>query len=400
MKKLLKALAALLFAAGLFALLPTVEAKAEEEVNIVYAEVPADWTNPCVWAWDADGNSAFEAWPGGEMKADDNNAGWYYIYVPATMTNVIVNANEGSVQTADFATNGQNAWLKVASADDVTLSNEQLTEGEIPEYVPTFKVYAKVPEAWVEPGLWAWSAPDGTNLFANWPGEALKANTDGFYSIEVPTWVNSIIINANAGSVQTADISIEAKDLWLVVAEDASYELFYEKPAASAEDMITVHATVPSDWLLPCLWAWSAPDGTNVFANWPGEELTLEGDWYVMSVPNWVNSVIVNGNLGSVQTADISVEKGKDIWLVVKSADEYELSYEEPSLDATADTASTDETVAAPETTEETKDVAAVASVDETPAKKGLPTAALVGIIAAALALVAVVVVLVTRKKK
>lgn len=333
MKKLLKVLTTMLCALSLTVLFPTLSAKADENVNLVYANVPADWENPCVWAWDADGNGAFEAWPGGAMTKDANNEGWYYIYVPAGMSNVIVNANEGSVQTADFTTNDQDAWFTVNSAEDVTVSNDKLTEGDIPEYVPTFKVFAKVDSSWVEPCLWAWSAPDGTNLFANWPGEAMKENTDGFYSMEIPTWVNSIIVNGNAGSVQTADISVEAKDVWVVVAADGTYEVFDEKPAASAEDMITVHAKAPEDWLLPCLWAWSAPDGTNVFANWPGEELALDGDWYVMDVPNWVNSIIVNGNLGAIQTSDISVEAGKDVWVVVKSAEEYELFYEEPAVE-------------------------------------------------------------------
>lgn len=395
MKKILKVLAAMLCALCVTVLFPTLSAKADESVNLVYANVPADWENPCVWAWDADGNGAFEAWPGGAMTADENNEGWYYIYVPSGMSNVIVNANEGSVQTADFTTNDQDAWFTVNSAEDVTVSNDKLTEGDVPEYVPTFKVFAKVDASWVEPCLWAWSAPDGTNLFANWPGEAMKENTDGFYSMEVPTWVNSIIINANAGTVQTADISVEPKDVWVVVAEDCSYELFDEKPAASAEDMITVHAKAPSDWLLPCLWAWSAPDGTNVFANWPGEELVLDGDWYVMDVPNWVNSVIVNGNLGAVQTTDISVDAGKDIWVVVKSADEYELFYEEPAASSKEETK---ESEASEPVTEVAEAAEAEPEVEET---KGISGGAIAGIIGGVVVIAgAVVGISVSKKKK
>lgn len=53
----------------------------------------------------------------------------------------------------------------------------------------------------------------------------------------------------------------------------------------------------------------------------------------------WVNSIIVNGNEGSVQTSDISVDTGKDIWLVVKDADNFEVSYEEPQVDEAAEPA-------------------------------------------------------------
>ena len=34
-------------------------------------------------------------------------------------------------------------------------------------------VYAKVPEGWDGPCVWAW-ADDGTNAFAAWPGEELE----------------------------------------------------------------------------------------------------------------------------------------------------------------------------------------------------------------------------------
>ena len=40
-----------------------------------YVQVPEDWENPCIWAWDEDGNNAFAAWPGEEMDADRGNEG-------------------------------------------------------------------------------------------------------------------------------------------------------------------------------------------------------------------------------------------------------------------------------------------------------------------------------------
>ena len=63
-----------------------------EERNALYVQVPEDWENPCVWAWDSDGNNAFTAWPGEEMEADTANDGWYYIWLPAWANHVIVNA--------------------------------------------------------------------------------------------------------------------------------------------------------------------------------------------------------------------------------------------------------------------------------------------------------------------
>ena len=97
------------------------------------------------------------------------------------------------------------------------------------------------------------------------------------------------------------------------------------------------------------MWAWSAPDGTNAFATWPGEALSEDGAWLVKEIPGWVNSIIVNGNDGSVQTSDISIETEKDVWVVVGSAEDYEVYYEEPEVtadDATADSEPADKETA------------------------------------------------------
>lgn len=311
--------------------------RAQEEQILVYAQVPAEWKDPCVWAWADDGTNAFEAWPGGVMTADENNTDWYYCYVPKTAGgNIIINANEGSIQTSDYKTDSENVWLVITDADTVEVSREQLTEGELPEYVASIRISARVPEDWTMPSLWAWSAPDGTNAFTNWPGQELDSTPDGWYTYEVPAWVNSVIVNGNLGEVQTVDISIESRDVWLLVEDGENVTVSYEKPEVM-EEMIKVSVKVPSDWLLPCLWAWSAPDGTNLFANWPGQELTQEGDWYTYEIPAWVNSIIVNGNLGSVQTGDISIES-MDIWVEVEDADTYYLYYEEPAKEEAAGT--------------------------------------------------------------
>ena len=56
-----------------------------------------------------------------------------------------------------------------------------------------------------------------------------------------------------------------------------------------------------------------------------------EDGWLTLSVPGWVNSIIVNGSDGSVQTSDLSVETGKDLWIVVSDAENAEVTYEAPA---------------------------------------------------------------------
>lgn len=321
-------------------------AEADETKVAINVKVPDDWQNPCVWAWDEDGNNAFEAWPGEECEATPDNEGWYYVWVPDWANHVIVNANAGEVQTGELVLDGKDAWITVSDADNAEVSYDAQTTGDTPEYTEKFLIHAKVDDSWENPNLWAWSAPDGTNAFEAWSGKAMTAGEDGWYTAKAPTWVNSIIINANNGDVQTEDLSIDPAEIWVTVAEDGTADFSYTDPEKAEIPNVTVHVKAPSDWENPNLWAWSAPDGTNAFASWPGEALEENNGWLTKEIPGWVNSIIVNGNDGSVQTSDISIETEKDVWVVVTDAENYEVTYEEPVASATD--------VAAEETTTET----------------------------------------------
>ena len=360
MRKSIKRIYALLCMVAMFVMMiPSMAfaAEADETKVAINVKVPDDWQNPCVWAWDEDGNNAFEAWPGEECEATPDNEGWYYVWVPDWANHVIVNANAGEVQTGELVLDGKDAWITVSDADNAEISYDAQTTGDTPEYTEKFLIHAKVDGSWENPNLWAWLAPDGTNAFEAWPGKAMTAGEDGWYTAKAPTWVNSIIINANNGDVQTEDLSIDPAEIWVTVAEDGTADFSYTDPEKAEIPNVTVHVKAPSDWENPNLWAWSAPDGTNAFASWPGEALEENNGWLTKEIPGWVNSIIVNGNDGSVQTSDISIETEKDVWVVVTDAENYEISYEEPdttAIDITATDAeageTTTETVAAENT--------------------------------------------------
>ena len=354
MRKSIKRIYALLCMAAMFVMMiPSMAfaAEADETKVAINVKVPDGWQNPCVWAWDEDGNNAFEAWPGEECEATPDNEGWYYVWVPDWANHVIVNANAGEVQTGELVLDGKDAWITVSDADNAEISYDAQTTGDTPEYTEKFLIHAKVDGSWENPNLWAWSAPDGMNAFEAWPGKAMTAGEDGWYTAKAPTWVNSIIINANNGDVQTEDLSIDPAEIWVTVAEDGTADFSYTDPEKAEIPNVTVHVKAPSDWENPNLWAWSAPDGTNAFASWPGEALEENNGWLTKEIPGWVNSIIVNGNDGSVQTSDISIETEKDVWVVVTDAENYEVTYEEPDTTA-IDTTATD--AAAEETTTET----------------------------------------------
>ena len=246
MRKSIKRIYALLCMVAMFVMMiPSMAfaAEADETKVAINVKVPDDWQNPCVWAWDEDGNNAFEAWPGEECEATPDNEGWYYVWVPDWANHVIVNANAGEVQTGELVLDGKDAWITVSDADNAEVSYDAQTTGDTPEYTEKFLIHAKVDDSWENPNLWAWSAPDGTNAFASWPGEALEEN-NGWLTKEIPGWVNSIIVNGNDGSVQTSDISIETeKDVWVVVTDAENYEVTYEEPAASATDVAAEETT-------------------------------------------------------------------------------------------------------------------------------------------------------------
>lgn len=391
MKKLSAFLLMIIMAVVMIPTIASAEKKVETRVAI-YVQTPDDWENPCIWAWDEEGNNAFEAWPGGEMEADTENDGWYYVWIPDWANHVIINANEGNVQTEEQVLEGKDTWVTISAADSVKISYEKMTKGETPEYVEKFAVHAKVDASWEKPCLWAWSAPDGTNAFEAWPGKEMKEGETDWYTAKVPVWVNSIIINAKEGGIQTEDISIDPAEVWVTVDAEGKYEFSYTDPEKEEVANITVRVKAPADWEKPCLWAWSAPDGTNVYTTWPGEEFEEdENGWLKKEIPGWVNSIIVNGSEGSVQTTDVSVDTGKDIWVVVNGPEDYEVSYEQP--DVNTEVAADDTTAVAEEET--TEAVETLAQTEAESSNNVMPI--VVGIIIAA---AVVVVIVVVRKKK
>ena len=389
MKKTIAILIALVMMVSCLSL--TAFAAEDHEMVPVLVKVPEGWDAPNCWAWADDGTNAFAAWPGEAFEAWEE--GWYYIYVPSFVQNIIVNANQGTddaVQTDGIVVEaGKEVWITVAEDNSAEVSYEAQLRGEIPAYVEKFVVHAYVPLSWKTVNMWAWSAPDGTNAFEAWPGEGMVEGDDGWFTGKAPTWINSLIINGNEGSVQTEDISVEGKELWITVYEDLTYDLSYEDPNKAVPN-ITVHAQVPDDWSAPCCWAWSAPDGTNAFSSWPGEALTQDGDWYTIEVPGWINSVIINGNEGSVQTSDLSVEAGKDVWVVVTDPENATVSYEEPAIEVVPD-----------ETEAPTTEAPATDAPAEEPAQEsGSSTAIIIGVIVAVVIVAGVAAVVIKKKKK
>ena len=193
-----------------------------------------------------------------------------------------------------------------------------------------FAVHAFVPKSWGVPSIWAWSSAEGTDVYDMWPGAAMTATADGWYTLSLPSWVDNLLVNGADGSVQTADIPVEAKELWIVVGSDLSYELSYDGPIEVVQS-VTVSACAPVAWENIHCWAWS--DSGDVFDTWPGDAMVQNGNWYTIELPDWTSYLIINGNDGLVQTADLSIESGKDVWVVVCGDGSATVRYQEPTGD-------------------------------------------------------------------
>lgn len=197
-------------------------------------------------------------------------------------------------------------------------------------------VCAKLPSSWTNINIYYWGAEG-----AGWPGTAMTAISDGWYYFYAPTSMIGIVLN-NGNGVQTVDITGFSTDatIWIQVKDELdngkhTYELLSSAPSgitvpaapadpvAPPEDKppvdvgeITVHAQVPESWTNVGAYVWNGGDNNA----WPGTAMTLGDDgWYTVKVPGWAANVIINGD--GVQTNDIAIESGKDIWVIVEASE-------------------------------------------------------------------------------
>lgn len=218
-------------AAGLGAVVaaPSAAAEPAESTYTVYVQAYSGWGTVRLWAWSQTEGNLFEAWPGEMMKMGSD--GWYAMSIPTKYDYVIINGQDGDIQTDDECTNGRDIWFTIEADGyyvDVSEPAGITPEAEQPQ--DTYTVNAFLPGGWSDVSIWAWSDVDG-DLFEQWPGDAMNDDGFGWYSYEVPLWVDNVIINGNGGSVQTVDLAVEPKDMWIVVFSDGRASVTYEDPA-------------------------------------------------------------------------------------------------------------------------------------------------------------------------
>lgn len=107
------------------------------------------------------------------------------------------------------------------------------------------------------------------------------------------------------------------------------------EPSTPSGETITVYAKVPAEWTDVRVWAWDDSLGDADPSGWPGTLVMTMGDdgWYSVQVPNWVTGMLINANNATVQTPDVSVEAGKNVWIdALTSPNSPTAYYSEPDI--------------------------------------------------------------------
>lgn len=95
-----------------------IEVNPSYDTFTVHAYVPEGWGYPGCWAWsNTTGENVFDAWPGEPM---DHVSGYYYtLKIPVWAEYVIVNGNDGTIQTDDEPVEaGSDIWIIIGTAGD------------------------------------------------------------------------------------------------------------------------------------------------------------------------------------------------------------------------------------------------------------------------------------------
>lgn len=95
-----------------FASVLDIEEPETAEHRTVIAYVPDDWGAARIWAWQDGGDDVYDAWPGEKMEED---GGHYTMTIPGWANCVIINGNNGGIQTEDiFIDTWDAVWIVIS----------------------------------------------------------------------------------------------------------------------------------------------------------------------------------------------------------------------------------------------------------------------------------------------
>ena len=219
---------------------------------------------------------------------------WYsFTFSNINSTNLLFHDNSGGGnQTADLSRNTDGWYMdgQWFDTEPENCDNTGCTE--------SLTIHFKKPNNWSVATIYYWGlTPAGTN--ANWPGEAMNDDGNGWYSYTIPCANCGNIIFSDNGANQTADLS-RCNEGWY----DGSWHDQNPDNGTGNSDL-TVHFR-PVSYSNPSIYFWNVtPTGEST--SWPGVSMTDDGNgWYSYTFVNADCANFIFSNNGANQTADLS----------------------------------------------------------------------------------------------
>ena len=151
-------------------------------------------------------------------------------------------ANDGNVKFTVTLADGGATLLVEKTDEEASVTPPPSDPGTSEPTGETYTVYAKIPADWKSPGVWCWNDSDQNPAdLGAWPGTYYMTQVeDGWWSIEIPVAYKNILINANGGSNQTADIKgLSGNDVWVDALTDPSAPTTHNEKVEIAEPQPT-----------------------------------------------------------------------------------------------------------------------------------------------------------------
>ena len=247
---------------------------------------------------------------------------------------------------------GEDVWVAVKTADEVTLSysidGEKCKEktiniaakkiynlGELELPKPEYKIYVyKYNNDWSTVNLYSWDGAGGLHTSA-WPGSTNTA-TETINGYEYLVWTMPTTANGADLSIILNDGSAQTADFKLGVLNQDYYVLLNGNAVSLIEDKENPEPTVPATaykvyvyqynntWSTVNLYSWDTADNKHT-GGWPGSATTVKEtingyEYLVWTMPLSASNTQVNVilNNGSAQTADFVLGVlNKDYYLLL-----------------------------------------------------------------------------------
>ena len=184
--------------------------------------------------------------------------------------------------------------------------------------VGTMRINADVPADWDDVRLYYWHDNGANN---GWPGTAMtKVDQSGSkYYLDIPADVGYVIVNNGNDTQQTNDLRVTpGMESSITVSPRPEGHTYYPAVVSNVVKSADAHVKAPADWDKVYLYCWR--DNGQQIVDWPGVEMEKGSDGlYSGLISSETSYVIVNNGDNYMQSNDIDVLAGKEVWISLDS---------------------------------------------------------------------------------